>query len=1128
MLSASSGFAISCGRGGIPGHVYKLQNGKWKSIYSFPYSDFPLLHSFSADKIWFVNHLAHHGAYQPIFTQLENNGAAQLALPKLMWDEFDYSMMKTIFVNPSGTAWMAAQQGGFLFYDGQKWKEYSSPIKKDTLASLLSGDINSIWMIDESTGWAVGKDGVILKYENDEWKYFPSPVSKNLNAVCMLDENYGWIVGERGIILKYENNVWRRIEIDHSFNLTALKILDDSSAYFCGENSTLLKYQNGNWLGDATIKNFEDYFTDIDIIRDAKGNDNIWLIGKDGIYTNSQTLGFSFTKITEQSGLPEDVRSGVFFKQDEKSPLNFLAIMEGAPSLLFEKTPANNFKQKSLLVDLLNPLRETANFALGDANNDGFLDLFQIKNKNNFSLLLGGKDEFSDWTSRSNLSFNEFDFPVNLAANFVDLNNDGNLDLCVSSEETHDKIFSNNGAAVFTFVKNISIKKKLQNRPNGALFSDFNNDGLIDIFQTYAVPVNKAFAELYVNKGNFKFEHKADSTFYIGSDNSIQTASAIAADFNNDTFIDIVVYNQRDRSYLLINDGDCNFTKYFISESTVAHPEQYVGVLNSADINNDGKLDLFISSKMFLNKGNLQFEEISENVGVNFLGTPIFEDVDDDGDADLFIGSSKYSLGKGERSALFRNNSVKRNFLKIFVEGSSSNRSAIGTKIILASNLNNDTLYQIREIGLGSSSATMQNISPITFGVPDGELFFVKAVFPSGKVVAIEKPLLNSVIKINESNYIDSKWSAFIRSIKRTALLIDAGNEAMRFGFIILFFALAIFFLQKIISKRILLHPFVISAIIILYLTHVHLYAHLSFVKSLLAGSLGFAVITFSFLISASYIRSKKLEKYFSHYKIISLLGEGGMGKVFKAYDSAARREVALKILHPHLLDDLENKKRFNSEGQILASLNHNNIVRVHEIGQVAEQGFISLELCEGKTLKQFIKDEFPIDAKLILNIATQLCSGLSEIHSKKIIHRDLKSNNIMIDEAGAIKIMDFGLSKSPIVTSMSSLGSVIGTLGYVSPEQITNAAVDHRSDIFSLGVIMYELTTGKIPFNGENEIALIHSIFNDEPKNPSSINAKIPDELSRMIMRALSKEKENRFASADAMLKELMELKLH
>ena len=229
--------------------------------------------------------------------------------------------------------------------------------------------------------------------------------------------------------------------------------------------------------------------------------------------------------------------------------------------------------------------------------------------------------------------------------------------------------------------------------------------------------------------------------------------------------------------------------------------------------------------------------------------------------------------------------------------------------------------------------------------------------------------------------------------------------------------------------------------------------------------------------------------------------------------------------MNPALLQDAENKKRFSGEGQLLSSFNHPNIVKVFETSEADDKFFIAMEFLEGGTLNELLQKNYPLDKLLIKKIMTQICAGLAEIHSHKVVHRDLKTNNIMLDSSDDIRIMDFGLSKSTLVSTMTSLGTVIGTLGYVAPEQVTNINSDHRTDIFSVGVIFYELLTNTLPFKGENEIALIHSIFNNIPPPPSSINnltGKLEDEIAE---KCLQKDPARRYQSVQELILELNKL---
>ncbi|TAK65377.1 MAG: hypothetical protein EPO24_02635 [Bacteroidetes bacterium] len=260
-------------------------------------------------------------------------------------------------------------------------------------------------------------------------------------------------------------------------------------------------------------------------------------------------------------------------------------------------------------------------------------------------------------------------------------------------------------------------------------------------------------------------------------------------------------------------------------------------------------------------------------------------------------------------------------------------------------------------------------------------------------------------------------------------------------------------------------------------------------------------------------IASRKAQ-YISHYKLGELLGEGGMGKVYRSSDMNTRQIVALKVLNPALLKDEENRKRLSNEGRLLSSFSHPNIVKVFEVSESGESAFIAMEYLAGGTLQQLLEQNEPIPSAKIKSIVLQVCSGLEEIHSHGIIHRDIKSANIMFDGKGTVRIMDFGLSKSPLVTTMTTLGTVIGTLGYVAPEQVTGLNIDRRVDVFSFGVLLYELLTNKLPFTGENEIAVIHSIFNVTPFPPSTINQTLPKQLDAIVARCLEKDPGNRFAT--------------
>jgi serine/threonine protein kinase/tetratricopeptide (TPR) repeat protein len=264
--------------------------------------------------------------------------------------------------------------------------------------------------------------------------------------------------------------------------------------------------------------------------------------------------------------------------------------------------------------------------------------------------------------------------------------------------------------------------------------------------------------------------------------------------------------------------------------------------------------------------------------------------------------------------------------------------------------------------------------------------------------------------------------------------------------------------------------------------------------------------------------------KVISHYRIIEKLGAGGMGVVYKAEDIKLDRIVAMKFLPKQLLGNQEAKTRFANESRTASALNHPNITTIYEIDEAEDECFICMEYIEGKSIKQLIKEKI-LSIEEILKIAVQIGQGLHAAHKRGIVHRDLKSENIMLTNEGLIKIMDFGLAKLTGVSGLTLEGTTLGTVPYMSPEQVQGIEVDHRSDIFSLGVVLYEMVTGQLPFRGEHEAAVIYSIINDTPEPLARYKANVPEGLQRVVDKALAKKKDERYQGVEEMTTNLCAL---
>ncbi len=270
---------------------------------------------------------------------------------------------------------------------------------------------------------------------------------------------------------------------------------------------------------------------------------------------------------------------------------------------------------------------------------------------------------------------------------------------------------------------------------------------------------------------------------------------------------------------------------------------------------------------------------------------------------------------------------------------------------------------------------------------------------------------------------------------------------------------------------------------------------------------------------------TKKIERgslFAGRYELIEEIGSGGMGNVYKVFDQKIQEMIALKLIRPEIGTDKAVIERFSRELKTARKIAHRNVCRMFDIGEESGTHFITMEFVTGEDLRSLIKRIGQLPIGKTIDIARQICEGLAEAHTLGIVHRDLKPQNIMLDKEGKVKIMDFGIARSFWAKGVTMTGTIIGTPEYMSPEQAEGKEADQRSDLYSLGIILFEALTGKVPFEGETPISVALKHKTEMPPNPRNLNSLIPEDLNSLILRCLEKDKEKRYQTASEIVSDL------
>jgi len=1053
-----------------------------------------LVEALSDNDVWVLGHDAQ--TWQKTMYHFDGREWARVPFPQYDADSTDDLVLYRFRIARDSRGYYGAgvgQDGLYYEFDGQRWL-LKPPFTKRSLRALE--------MIARDDIWAGGRDGALYHYDGKAWTDVPvkgGGFKDYILEMSFSSTDAGWAVSTNNV-LRWAAGHWSAVGIPEGIVGRAVKSVAGDDAWIFTDNGTVLRYDGILWNAVAKVP-MQTGYASVGFVR-GDGYDRgytLYVVTNTGVISNVWGRVPMFIDVSPSANIHLNGGEIVVADFDADGNEDLFVSADGKYADRLYANRGDGFYNE--MTERLHPLNRAvaARSSVGDLDNNGYPDI---------AVHRGLADNL--WYRNSgSWTFTENPGPVSATgpSNYsrllpADMDNDGDLDLVMmpAVEERSGEsiiIYRNDGVGRFPDSTVLSFPMRAGSSPASFFLADLDRNGMTDIVkynihervQAYLNQPDGSYREAAVERG------LADAA--SGPATYVTWAEGIDIDGNGAE--DVFLVSRRGVGVFMMNNGWGYFTA---GDSVVFDPagENPVGAFS--DIDCDGDDDLFLDDRFYENRGG-GFREY-RYLGFRGNGLAHFTDFDRDGDEDLVFGTVRAERG----ISVFENEVNPGNVLSVTLRGIRSNSGGLGSTV---------RLWKTGD-GAGRTLARFAELRsprPLRFALDSASTYDLEVRFPGGETVT-RTGVRPGFIAVDEYGGPVALFWDFVCSFGRSLRMADLSKEGWKLLLVALLVAggmfLATLKLGTSARANIVFGAIVVAA----YVLAVHGTVRGGPIVSTIFPVGGALLAAGGWIGARNRIETERRAKRISHYLLGEQLGEGGMGKVYSATDSFTGQRVALKVLSPELLNDPENRKRLMAEGHLLSTLKHRNIVRVYEVGEHLGRGFIAMEYLPGGTVQAYFAKNAPLPPAAAKGLSLEICAGLLEIHRRGVIHRDLKSGNIMFGADGGVRIMDFGLSKSPLVTTMTTLGTILGTLGYVSPEQVTNISVDHRADIFSFGVLLYEMLTGKLPFNGENEMAVIHAIFNVEPPPPSSINPSVPARLDAVVRRCLRKNPDERYASAE------------
>lgn len=1127
MCNDSIGFAAVSGAGTeISGGIYKLEKGSWKTLFTFPYSDDPQIKVFSPTSVFMLHHLTHFGNWKYVFYHYDGKDWNRIDIPLIHWDETDYVIIKDMDGINENNLWLVGQKAALLHYFNKKWTILKAPVQWNEKDQVFAKDFRAVKCLDEKRTIVVGNGGTIIEYTGEIPKLIPSPVKENWSKIVRLDKDNILLSSDQGSIFKWDGRTFTRIGSPEPDKLiSGLQVDGNGTIYVSQDGSLYCSENDSSWkkilnLKESGISLYDFSLTD----KNGKNLENILFIGSDGIYKTNPKGLVNFRDVSRESGISARARSAQFFDANNDGyPDIFLQGEFTQPDGLLLNNGNGVFSDYSFQSHLLTSSNGSLAVCIGDIDNDDDQDLITLDIKDlKFKVLRNqGNAAFNDvtkWSGLQDLVSKSFQELWGNSMQLRDLDFDGDLDLVITVWEKGILVFENNGIGKFALTEN-----KLSDH-----FKQFNDKRIMGLgistnpnkkVNTIFVPYNIDSSWVYQYSGNLNLNHSINSLKlkeYTGSKSSLFIPS------KNNSFSDIFVSDKNETP--IIGKWFGGSYLYSVLPVTNYSPESIKGyanaVLSSADFDLNSEPDILFQRHLYLQeKGN--FTDVMESNGILNDGYVFSGDADNDGDYDILLAQG--SEFGNEPLILYRNQLNSSNYIKVSLKGITSNSCGIGSRIEVYPNkiINGDSLLSFWNSGDGVSSGASYQMTPITLATKKHSLVSVKVIFPSGKIRVINDIAAKSTIEIPEYSEPLATVYIFKNAVIKLFKYLVWWQEILKLIFHLSLLVLVFRSIKDSTLKNIYRNPIWWILAVIVYLFVFYTTVQLEWWKNLIFPTTVSLISTFGGIFVLYFYTVYVRTNYIGPYKIEKLLGEGSAGKVFLVGSSSEKKNVAVKIYHERIFETKEGQIRFQREVAIGTSLKHPNIVNILGSGTHGKSGFIVMEYVEGENLRNFLTKEISVNQ--ILTWGIEIANALSYIHQNGMLHRDIKTENIMVMPDNHIKVMDLGLAKTTIFQTMTNMGTSVGTLAYMSPQQSVGMPLDITSDLYSLGVVIYELlTAGTLPVTGEHDMAFVYNIFNQKPEKPSKYNDQIDNDLDRIILKCIEKQSEDRYQTEAELIADL------